>query len=512
MTAQPYVFVFSAILSLGAGVVAFADSCGRDCSCRVCVLGVCKTDTICKTSCEAAKALCTKTGIDTPTPPSPGNPTGSSPEVDEALNQARDEASEFAKRLPEEAAHAVDDALTSTEKGISDTVNTTVKAAADIVDAVKAIERFGERQIADDKHRLSAAQKRLNEGKVVDAVWHWDVDRGKSTEENAKLLVQENEIVSAAAQAAATYYGGPAGAAAFAAWKAYGASNGDVGYAIKVGVLAYATSYAAANVGTMPSTTAVEVGKKAAMTGAISGLAVAASGGTNEDALNAFVRGGAAVVVQSGQDYLKSEASEAVDADSWEAQADTYCTTLTGATCTEIQDYVDTAKAYADTAEHLKSDRPNVVFTSDGNWAISWIPKKSEDQAVIPAPVVLTYVGAGSPYSEDFQKLADITGMKLNTATPLGWIYLGQRVSSGEWILPRSNDLNGSAVEDLPDSVIVLSNDVNRHTGPREGCNKNDDRPIVGNRTSGEAVRIVQAKRLRKGCSNYIWAEIETVQ
>ncbi len=227
-------YVFGAVKDLRA------ESCDTDCSAQCKVdLGLGKvTSPTCKGTCELAKALliCPPATIVNPAgPAAPLLPD----EVKEAYEQARAEAQDFIDRLPYEAAKAVEDAINSADKSVSDTAKTLVKAADDIVDAGAAVVRFSERELRAYPDMLSGAEKRFREGKVVDAIWHLGTDRARATEENAGRLVQENEIVAVAVQAAAGFYGGPAGAAAFAAWKAYHLSGGNVDLAIKAGVLAY---------------------------------------------------------------------------------------------------------------------------------------------------------------------------------------------------------------------------------------------------------------------------------
>jgi hypothetical protein len=221
--------------------------------------------------------------------------------TDKFLKQAAANTSEFAGGLTRAASTAFQQALTNVDKAKRDTARNLMKSANDAVDAASAAERFAERQIKAYPDLLTDAEKRIREGKVADAIWHVGVDQLKNTNKNAAQLTRENEIANAAAQAAATTYGGPGGAAAYAAWKTYNDSDGNVDLAIKAGVYAYATGTAGAQVGTMPTGTVDEVVKKAAVAGAIGGVAVAASGGKSEDTLKAFVTAGGAVIIQSGQ-------------------------------------------------------------------------------------------------------------------------------------------------------------------------------------------------------------------
>jgi len=115
------------------------------------------------------------------------------------------------------------------------------------------------------------------------------------------------------AQALATAYGGPAGAAAYAAWYTYRAT-GDANLALKAGVFSIVTSYAGGSVANMPAGTAGEVLKKAAVTGAVAGIAAAAAGGDEKSVTDAVLTSGGAVLVQGASDQLKAYSPKAENA------------------------------------------------------------------------------------------------------------------------------------------------------------------------------------------------------
>lgn len=64
-----------------------------------------------------------------------------------------------------------------------------MKAANDAVDAVKAAEKFVERQLKGLPTILSDSEKRAREGKVIDAIWHVGIDQMKNTNKNAAELI-----------------------------------------------------------------------------------------------------------------------------------------------------------------------------------------------------------------------------------------------------------------------------------------------------------------------------------
>jgi hypothetical protein len=148
-------------------------------------------------------------------------------------------------------------------------------------------------------------RSRVQEGKVVDALWGAATEPLSNSSTNFAKAAQESEIINMAAQSAAAAYGGPGGAAAYAAWYAY-EETGNVQIAMRAGALAALQSGAGAGISSMPTGTAGEVLKKAAMSGAMGGIAVAAQGGSQDDIKNAFLKSGGAVLVQAGDQHLRA--------------------------------------------------------------------------------------------------------------------------------------------------------------------------------------------------------------
>jgi hypothetical protein len=171
---------------------------------------------------------------------------------------------------------AVDDIIRNAHKGVDDVVWNYVKGVNDIVDAGKAAGRFIEHQVQGTKDSLSDAERRVREGKIVDAAWHLWTDPYKTQEEGAAKAAQESQLINAAGQAAASFYGGPAGAAAYAAWYTYRTTN-DLDMALRVGIITGVTNAGYANAAAMPAGTVGEVARKALVTGAMGGVAVAAA-------------------------------------------------------------------------------------------------------------------------------------------------------------------------------------------------------------------------------------------
>lgn len=182
----------------------------------------------------------------------------------------------------------------------------------DIVDAGEAIERFRERQLKSDWQALSNASRRLNEGKAVDAMWGLAVEPAQASEKNAAQAAIENQHLNQAGAVLASYYGGPSGAAAYAAWITY-RTTGDANLALRQGVITGMASYATGGnaAGASSSATNVttqnalkEAMKRAALAGAAGGIAVAAQGGDEKDIENAFFKSAGNVLLQYGTQSL----------------------------------------------------------------------------------------------------------------------------------------------------------------------------------------------------------------
>jgi hypothetical protein len=205
------------------------------------------------------------------------------------------------------------------EKAGQDTGKTIEKAVQDTGKAGETVYKFGIRQIEGIGESVRDADKRLREGKVVDAIWHFSTDPLRHTEENAAKATQESELVRVAGQIAASAYGGPGGAAAYAAWLTYNQTK-DVGLALRVGAITGAAAYATGAVGKMPNADAGVIAEKTIVAGAIGGVAVAAAGGDQQAIQEGFLKAGGAVLVQS---VYELETNHKLDARV--SQGDAYC-------------------------------------------------------------------------------------------------------------------------------------------------------------------------------------------
>ncbi|MER9363155.1 hypothetical protein [Mesorhizobium sp. M0500] len=336
---------------------------------------------------------------------------------------------------------AGEDAITTTYKAAGDAAATYVKAWRDVgeqgkrsfddaVDAGEAAKHFVENQTKADFEALNKAAKRFEDGKVVDAMWGLGMDPLKSGEENFAKATQESKVISAAAATAAAAYGGPAGAAAYAAWSTY-RQTGNADMALRAGLLAAVTSQTGSSIGQMPTGTAGEIIKKAAMAGAAGGVAVAAAGGDEQAIKDGFLKSAGAVLVQGGTEKLKAyspEANDAYEIAQCISARDVDCLSKT----TWARDakgkilYDETGKPRIDTSEidpdnyigkwsqvdprsvegqvnaiiaqTSKLPKTEAIPILDNKWVLTWTLGKEQHIKKEKPTVVLTYIGDDPPF------------------------------------------------------------------------------------------------------------------
>ncbi|MER8977911.1 hypothetical protein [Mesorhizobium sp. M0870] len=334
------------------------------------------------------------------------------------------------------------DAITTTYKAAGDAAATYVKAWRDVgeqgkrsfddaVDAGKAVGHFVEHQAKADVDAANSAVKRVQDGKVVDAMWGLGTEPLKSGEENFAKATQESKVINAAAAAAATAYGGPAGAAAYAAWSTY-RQTGNADMALRAGLLAAVTSQTGSSIGQMPTGTTGEIIKKAAMAGAAGGVAVAAAGGDEQAIKDGFLKSAGAVLVQGGTDKLKAfspEAKDAYDTVQCISARDVDClsnTTWARDAQGKILNDEKTGKPRIDTsqidpdnyigkwsqfdpqsvegqvnaiiAQTSKLPKTEAIPILDNKWVLTWTLGKEQHIKKEKPTVVLTYVGDDPPF------------------------------------------------------------------------------------------------------------------
>ncbi|MFG0678817.1 hypothetical protein [Delftia sp. WSY_7] len=182
----------------------------------------------------------------------------------------------------------------------------------EVESATIAAYRFTVRQAESTFALVRQAEQRFREGKVIDAIWHLSTQQMQSTSDNAARAAAESAIVATAMSAAASAYGGPGGASAYSAWLAYYQTGGDVNAALRIGLIAAVKAYAPEIPGAdLASTGIKESLKKAAVSGAMNGLAVAAAGGSAQDVQKAMMATAGTILVQDGYRSLSQNAAVA---------------------------------------------------------------------------------------------------------------------------------------------------------------------------------------------------------
>ncbi|MBD2745712.1 hypothetical protein IC232_03285 [Microvirga sp. BT688] len=354
---------------------------------------------------------------------------------------------------------AGEDSLTTIYKAAEDAAVTYVKAWQDVgeqaqrsfddaVDAGKAAARFLENQRKAEWDAVENNEKRLRDGKVIDAMWGLGTEPLQSGEQNFAKATQESEVINAAAATAAGVYGGPAGAAAYAAWSTY-RRTGNADMALRAGLLSAATSYTGSSVAQMPATTTTEIVKKAAMAGAAGGIAVAAAGGDEEAIKDGFLTSAGAVLVQAGTEELEAYAPEAKDA--YDQAKDAYdtvqCISATDVDClskttwardakgqiledengdpimaadkldpneyigkwTQLDPNTPEGKAAAIIAqtsklpEKYKLTEKDAIPILDNEWVLTWTVGQEQNIEYAKPTVVLTYVGKDPPFTSSVE-------------------------------------------------------------------------------------------------------------
>lgn len=228
-----------------------------------------------------------------------------------AVGSAAEATGKAAGNVVTAAGDAVKDVVTTVVKGGEDVVKETdrfrrksfaegARASVNLMDAGTAVARFAVRQATNPIDIAEQTVVRVREGKIADAFFHAAYDPIKLAEKDAFAATQESKLVAIGGSAAASYFGGPGGAAAFAAWQSYRASGGAVDQALAAGIIAGARAAALDQVGEMPSRGVNAELEKMVVAGAVGGIAAAAEGADADGVRNAFLMNGGLMLVQDG--------------------------------------------------------------------------------------------------------------------------------------------------------------------------------------------------------------------
>ncbi|MFH6987906.1 hypothetical protein ACHRVW_09185 [Flavobacterium collinsii] len=178
------------------------------------------------------------------------------------------------------------------EKAAQDTTEELNKASQNVGDLFSASADFVWNQCKAYEKVINDASKRIESGKIVDAVWHIAFDPIKNSEDNFFEATTKSSLLNGIATAAATVYGGPAGAAAYASWYTYKVTK-DLSLALKNGLIAGLTSFGLSEVNKFSGDTISDLAKRTLATAAIGAASIAASGGTEKDIIEGFLKGAA---------------------------------------------------------------------------------------------------------------------------------------------------------------------------------------------------------------------------
>lgn len=183
----------------------------------------------------------------------------------------------------------------------------------DATDAVKAAERFAGRQLGDTWEIVSSGPETVRRGRAIDEIWKLSVGPTQAGERNFAKATQESKVINQAAASTAAIYGGPAGAAAYAAWATYRAT-GDANQAWRAGLQSAILSQTGSLTGSLPTGTTGQILEKAAIAGAAGGIAIAAAGGDEKAISDAFLKSGGNVIIQGAMDQASAYSPNASDA------------------------------------------------------------------------------------------------------------------------------------------------------------------------------------------------------
>lgn len=219
-------------------------------------------------------------------------------DLDKAVDRFGDDLQDNWDRMRDQAKTNIDNFRDDVEI-IDDIVKESERAGERTEDAVTAFGRYLDRQARSNIETWESALQMARKGKILDYIEIIAFEPYRTNDDNAFRAVTESSYLNAIAQTTASAYGGPQGAAAYASWYTYKVT-GDSEAALKAGVIVGSAAAALGKVGKMPTE---EWQKKALLSGAIGGLAVATSGGDEKAVKEGFISTGAMMLIQDGYRY-----------------------------------------------------------------------------------------------------------------------------------------------------------------------------------------------------------------
>jgi RHS repeat-associated protein len=176
------------------------------------------------------------------------------------------------------------------------------RAFKDVVKVVKKVYKAGEAAVRATGRAVRNTGKAVHTflknvtHKPLDALVNLQVDVIKGQERAYRTALMESSVLQQVGAIAATFYGGPAGAAGFSAYMTY-ASGGTVEQALLAGLVSGSVSCLSAQVGVAPGDGAMDVAGKAVANGTVSAVGAGFVGGDPEDA---FKKGATSTLIFAG--------------------------------------------------------------------------------------------------------------------------------------------------------------------------------------------------------------------
>jgi gas vesicle protein len=277
--------------------------------------------------------------------------------VADGVGKAIDDVARLPKKVGEELERDVRRISNGLDEARKDVAREAGGAINLITDAAKAAAKFSAQEAINPLNTINGALHRRD---VISSIWFVATNPIKTTNENAMQATRDSALLAVAVQVAATAYGGPAGAAAYAAWTAYNLTGGDINAALRAGVTTGLIAAATGAVANMPSgadkiaaettlkaaiakskgksteeiakvalaslvqvastqlssvvnNARYEAVQKAIVSGALGGASVAAVGGNTNDVRDAFLKNGGDVLVQGVRSKVDDLADAAKD-------------------------------------------------------------------------------------------------------------------------------------------------------------------------------------------------------
>lgn len=206
---------------------------------------------------------------------------------------------------------ACQDTGTAVDKACQDVGGELSRVDDHVGDTLKALYTYNVNYLDGLGDAVSDAEVRLRSGKFVDAVWHLSFAPVTSSEKAAAQAALDSTYLRTIGSLAATTYGGPQGAAAYAAWLTY-RQTGDLSLAVRTGVISGLSAAAFSSAGEMPKGSAYDTLKRTIVTAAIGGAGVAAAGGDTEAIVNGMLMSGGMVVIQDAYVHYMSQGDTGV--------------------------------------------------------------------------------------------------------------------------------------------------------------------------------------------------------